>query len=195
MKRGFIAGFIFRFFPILGKTSILNNEELATLCHFPNTGIKTPHIHWLKARTAPAPENVPKRGTLIGVNIFRGERTPVRIMPIDRRRHTYIVGKTGMGKSTLLKNMALYDMHDGQGVCVIDPHGDLYEDLIMQIPAKRAKDVVLFDPRDLDYPCGLNLLEYKHDEEKSFVIKSTKITTRKLKMENSQWPSKPKNKF
>lgn len=170
LKRGFVTNFIFRFFPLLGKTSILNNEELATLCHFPNTGIKTPHIHWLEARTAPAPENVPKEGTLIGINIFRGERTPVRILPIDRRRHTYIVGKTGMGKSTLLKNMALYDMYDGYGVCIIDPHGDLYEDLIRQIPAKRSKDVVLFNPSDLEYPLGLNLLEYKTEEEKSFVI-------------------------
>lgn len=170
LKRGFITNFIFRFFPLLGKTSILNNEELATLCHFPNTGIKTPHIHWLEARTAPAPENVPKEGTLIGINIFRGERTPVRILPIDRRRHTYIVGKTGMGKSTLLKNMALYDMYDGYGLSVIDPHGDLYDDLLKQIPARRAKDVILFNPSDLDYPVGLNLLEYKTEEEKSFVI-------------------------
>lgn len=172
-KKRFITDYIFRFFPIFGKTIILNTEEIATICHFPDTGITTPGIHWLGPRTAPPPANLPREGSLLGVNVYRGNRTLARIAQDDKRRHMYIVGKTGMGKSTLIENMALYDIYDGKGVGIVDPHGDLTEAILKKIPKNRVQDVVLFDPSDIDRPLGLNLLEYKTKDQENFVIQET----------------------
>ena len=172
-KRRLIANYIFRHFPIFGETMVLNTEELATLAHFPNTAIDTPNIHWLASKTAPAPENIPKEGALMGVNVYRGQKKQVHILPVDRRRHTYIVGKTGMGKSTMVENMALSDIYNGCGVGIIDPHGDLIENIIKKIPKSRVKDVILFDPADFEYPLGMNLLEYNTPEQKNFVVNET----------------------
>ena len=92
----------------------------------------------------------------------------------DRRKHTYIVGKTGMGKTTLLTNMILQDIYNGLGVCFIDPHGDSSEYILDRIPPHRHKDVVYFNPADIDFPIGLNILEPQRGEE-PFLITSTLI--------------------
>jgi type IV secretory pathway TraG/TraD family ATPase VirD4 len=109
-------------------------------------------------------------GTLIGVNVYRGEEQLVRIKEDDRRRHIYMIGKTGTGKTTVFKQMAESDIQAGKGVCYIDPHGDAIDDLLSRIPPERFEDVVLFDPADMDRPCGLNLLEWKKPEEKDFLV-------------------------
>ena len=90
----------------------------------------------------------------------------------DRRQHIYIVGQTGTGKSTLLKNMAIQDMRHGHGVCVIDPHGQLIEDLLQFVPSRRTNEVVYFNPADTEFPIGLNILEIKNDDERNLVASS-----------------------
>ncbi len=151
---------------------LLNTEELASIFHFPLKHTETPNILWLTAKTAPAPAEVPSEGLLLGENIYRGIRKEIRIKRADRRRHMYVVGKSGVGKSVLLTNMAVQDIQNGEGVCVMDPHGDLITDILERIPPERAEDVIVFSPADLERPLALNLLEFdpRYPEQKSFVI-------------------------
>ncbi len=172
---GFMINFIYRFFPIVEfpwykSISILTPDELASLFHFPNKTIETPHIQWLKAKTAPVSSEVPTSGgTFMGFGYYRGVKRPVCISHKDRQRHAYIIGKTGVGKSVLLQDMAIQDIKDGHGVCVIDPHGDLVDDILRRIPPERAEDVVVFDPSDSERPMGLNLLQVKTEDQKHFI--------------------------
>jgi hypothetical protein len=174
-KGGFMMNFIYKFFPVLEwpysrLISVLSSEELATMFHFPNKTIETPHLHWLKAKTAPISADVPTEGgTFVGFAYHRGLRRPVHILPKDRMRHTYIIGKTGTGKSELLIEMIKQDIRAGYGVCVIDPHGDLIDDTLRFIPPERAEDVILFDPSDTERPMALNLLEAQTEEQKHFI--------------------------
>jgi hypothetical protein len=170
-QKTLLRNFIFRRFN--DKTSfLLNTEELATIFHFPLKHTETPNIVWLSAKTAPASNDIPTEGILLGTNTFRGEKKEIRIKRPDRRRHTYIVGKSGVGKSVLLSSMAIQDILNGEGICVIDPHGDLVDDILKRIPASRAEDVIIFSPGDTQRPMALNLLEYdaRYPEQKSFVI-------------------------
>ncbi len=174
-KGGFMINFIYKFFPVLEpffskSVSILTSDELATMFHFPNKTIETPHIQWLKAKTAPVPAEVPQEnGTFMGFGYYRGVKRPVCISPSDRMRHAYIIGKTGVGKSELLKEMVKQDIKAGHGVCVMDPHGDLIDDVLKFIPPERAEDVIYFDPSDTERPMGLNLLEAKTEDQKHFI--------------------------
>ena len=175
MKYAFMINFIYKFFPafefpFMKSVSVLSSEELATLYHFPNKAIETPFIYWLKARTAPVASEVPQSGgTFVGNGHYRGVRRPVHVLLEDRRRHVYIIGKTGVGKSVLLEDMAIQDIRAGHGVCVVDPHGDLVENILKYIPPERAEDVIYFDPSDTDRPMGLNLLEVNTEEQKHFM--------------------------
>lgn len=174
-KSNFMLNFIYKFFPVFKlpiykTTSILSTDELASIFHFPNKTIETPHIKWLKAKTAPVAAEVPQSGgTSIGMGQYRGVRRPIHIQLVDRRRHTYIIGKTGTGKSQLLLEMARQDIVAGHGVCVIDPHGDLIEDIIKHVPPSRAEDIIYFDPSDGERPMGLNLLDARTEEEQHFI--------------------------
>ena len=103
---------------------------------------------------------------------FRGLSKPVYIQEDDRRRHMYIIGKTGVGKSEFLKQMILQDIKKGKGIGVIDPHGDLIEDILQMIPPERAEDVILFDPSDTERPMGLNMLEAQTEQEKHYIVSS-----------------------
>ncbi|MDP2860806.1 MAG: DUF87 domain-containing protein, partial [bacterium] len=171
LKKLFMFDFIYRYQPLFGKPSILNSEELATIFHFPNKQVETPHIFLLNARRAPAPAQVPQTGLYLGKSTYRGITRPVCISEDDRRRHIYIVGKTGVGKSWLLRDMILQDIREGKGVCFIDPH-DTYEQVLEMMPPERAEDVVYFDPGDTDRPMGLNLLEANTEDQKHLVINS-----------------------
>jgi hypothetical protein len=166
-----IQDFIYRHFNEK-QSFLLSTEELTSLYHLPLKHTETPNILWLTAKGAPAPSDIPSEGLLLGENYFRGVKKDVYIQREDRRRHTYVVGKSGVGKSVLLTNMAVQDIENGEGVCVLDPHGDLISDILERIPPERAEDVVIFSPGDLDRPIGLNLLEYdpEYPEQKSFVI-------------------------
>jgi hypothetical protein len=170
LKGNFINDFIYRYLPNRGA-SVLTSEELAGIFHFPNKNVTTPHIHWLNAKRAPAPAQIPTSGLFLGMSTFRGIAKPVYIQKDDRRRHMYVVGKTGVGKSEFLKDMILQDIKNGEGVCFIDPH-DTIDKLLPLIPPERAEDVILFDPSDTDRPMGLNMLEAQTEEEKHYIVSS-----------------------
>ncbi|MBI2030419.1 ATP-binding protein [Candidatus Kaiserbacteria bacterium] len=106
----------------------------------------------------------------IGINQFRGRTRPIEYAEKDRLRHMYMIGKTGVGKSTVFQNMCLQDIRSGHGVCFIDPHGDSVDWLLEHIPQDRLQDVILFDPSDTDFPFGLNLLEARDEFEKDFLV-------------------------
>lgn len=164
-----IQKYIFREFSSK-RNILLNTEELSSMYHFPLLSTETPNIHWLKAKKAPAPVNLPSQGIVIGKNVYRGKTTEVRIAPEDRRRHIYSIGMTGTGKSALLQEMARQDIVNGFGVGIVDPHGDLAENLLSIVPASRIKDVVFFNPADTERPIGLNMLEANTVHEQDFAI-------------------------
>jgi hypothetical protein len=150
---------------------LLGHEEIATIWHLPTVLVKTPTIDWVQSRLLEPPSEFPIDGvlTFLGESVFRGKRTKFGIRQDDRRRHVYTIGKTGMGKSTLLENMVFADIHTGKGVAVIDPHGDLADAVLRMIPKERTNDVVLFDPTDADYPISFNMLECKNPEQRSLI--------------------------
>ena len=170
-KGGFVTDFIYRYMPARSSYSVLNSEELATVFHFPNKSIQTPHIFWLNAKKAPAPVQVPDSGLFLGMSTYRGIAKPVHIQKDDRRRHMYVIGKTGVGKSEFLKDMILQDIKNGEGVCFVDPH-DTIDKLLPLIPPERAEDVILFDPSDTQRPMGLNMLEAQTEQEKHYIVSS-----------------------
>lgn len=151
---------------------ILGTEELASIYHFQNVPIETPGLKEVRAREATAPPNLPNEGLILGYNMFRGEQRMIRMLDDDRRRHLYIIGQTGTGKSVFMKNMVIQDIEEGHGVCVIDPHGDMVHDLLGFIPRHRAQDVIYFNPGDVERPMGMNILEYDPNfpEQKTFVV-------------------------
>ncbi len=151
---------------------LLSSGELTGIFHFPSATLLTPHIKWLKARQAPPPPNLPEQGIIIGKNIFRGEEKAVPILPDDRRRHFYIIGQTGTGKSVLLQELIRQDMEKGEGFALIDPHGDVAERVLGLVPPERIEEVIYFNPADFEKPLGLNMLEYdpKYPEAKTFVV-------------------------
>jgi len=149
---------------------LLNVEELSSIFHFPNRTIETPGMKWLVARALPAPANLPTEGVVIGESNYRGVKQLVRLKDEDRRRHLFMIGKTGVGKTTLFETMIEQDIHAGRGVCFIDPLGDAIESLLRKVPTNRAQDVIIFDPSDTKAPLGLNLLEWHRPEERDFLI-------------------------
>lgn len=173
----FVTDFIYRYFPVINlpffkQYAVLNSDELATMYHFPNKSVETPHIFWLNAKRAPAPMQVPSTGLYLGMSRYRGVERPICIGDEDRRRHMYVIGKTGTGKSQLLEELVMQDINSGKGLAVIDPHGDLIDGILTRIPANRAEDVIVFDPSDTERPMGLNMLEAKTEEQKHFVVTS-----------------------
>lgn len=152
---------------IFHKTNLFCQDELASIYHFPDSKYNpVPVIKWLDYKVLPPPVNLPSEGVLIGNNTYRGQKREVRIMRDDRTRHQYIIGKSGSGKSVLLSFMARQDIWNGDGLCLVDPHGDLVEDTLHAVQKERAKDVIIFDPADTDRPMGLNLLEAHTPEER-----------------------------
>ncbi len=151
------------------RVIVLNTEELASLYHMPLSSTETPNIDWLKARSAPPPHNLPSEGIILGETNYRGKKQLVRMLPADRRRHVYVIGMTGVGKSTIMLNMMVQDIRNGHGCCYIDPHGQDLQTILENIPPERADDVILFEPADVERPVGLNMLEASTEEEKDFV--------------------------
>ncbi|KKT60058.1 MAG: hypothetical protein UX43_C0002G0070 [Candidatus Giovannonibacteria bacterium GW2011_GWB1_46_20] len=150
----------------------LNVEEIASVYHLPYSKRAAPAVRTLKAREAAAPINLPKEGIMLGVSSFRGEERPVHIKKEDRERHFYIIGQTGTGKSSLMHNMIIQDIQQGNGVAVVDPHGDLIGSVLPLIPEERAEDVIYFDPGDAGHPIGLNMLEFdpRFPEQRSLIV-------------------------
>jgi hypothetical protein len=149
---------------------VFNTEEMASFWHPPLHSTEIPNIKWLTGRNAPPPSNLPKAGLNLGFVEYRGSKQEVYLETPDRRRHLYIIGKSGSGKSVTIANLAIQDILDGKGVAVVDPHGDLVEAVLEHIPKHRADDVVIFNPSDLERPIGLNMLEPKHEDQKDFAV-------------------------
>ncbi len=169
---------------------ILSVEEVATLWHLPTIQVQTPNLDWVLSKKLEPPVNIPVAGvtdkpedlTILGAAVFRGTRTEFGIRPDDRRRHLYAIGKTGMGKSTLLENMIFSDVHSGKGIGVIDPHGDLIEAILRFLPASRSNDVILFDPADKDFPVSFNILDCPDPDQRPLVASGIMSVFTKL------WP-------
>ncbi|MAF80411.1 hypothetical protein CL628_00170, partial [bacterium] len=178
-SRQFIRDLVFRV-PRQKTSATLSTTELASLFHFPLPTTATPNILWRGAKAGPAPAELPAEGIVLGDNLYRGISNPVHFAQDDRRRHLYLIGQTGTGKTTLFLNMIVQDIVAGHGVGVVDPHGDLIEDILMHIPAERANDVILFDPRDTDRPLGFNILESKDPAQKDMVVNEVVQILQKL---------------
>ncbi|HVE80828.1 MAG TPA: DUF87 domain-containing protein [Candidatus Dormibacteraeota bacterium] len=171
---GLATAFIFRFFPPELNNNIVNSMELATLFHLPDSQyIPTSRLQQQRSKQVDGPVATSPGGLLFGYNIFRGAKKEIRLSADDRRRHTYIVGQTGTGKSTLLENLAVQDMLAGGGFAFIDPHGDTAERLMNMVPKNRAEDVIYFNPADTEYPLGLNLFEFSNPAQKDFLIQES----------------------
>ena len=169
--RGLVEKFSFRLFDEKNKI-YLNAEELASIYHFPYLKRAASQVRMLKSQEAAPPVNLPKEGILLGESKYRGETREVRIKRADRQRHFYSIGQTGTGKSTLMQKMIIQDIQNGEGVGVIDPHGDLIDKVLGHIPKERADDVIYFDPGDVQHPMGLNMLEFdpRFPEQRSLIV-------------------------
>ncbi len=155
-----------RLIGFLEKKCLLTPDEMASIYHFPDANYnKIPVIQWLPYKFVAAPLEVPKTGILLGYNTYRGIKTEIHMLKKDRSRHHYVIGKSGTGKSVFLSYLARQDVQAGEGVCVIDPHGDLVEDILMYVPKDRVRDVIVFDPSDGERPMALNILDAKNTEE------------------------------
>ncbi len=163
--------FVFRFFPRKNCTNILNSTELATLFHLPaQHAIPTSQLERQATKQVEGPAKLVTEGVLLGVNEFRGEKKEIKLSENDRRRHTYVIGSTGMGKSVLLTNVAYQDMLAGRGFAFIDPHGDAAELLMSKVPEDRIDDVIYFDPADIEHPVGMNMFEFTSEDQKDFIV-------------------------
>ncbi len=156
------------------KVLPMNLKELASVFHFP-VGIGSPALKEAKAGIAPAPielTNLGDQGVILGINDYRGKETTIRMSREDRLRHMYVIGQTGTGKTTLLKNMIAQDIRNGDGCCFIDPHGTDIQEILSYVPKERIDDVIYFDPAYTARPMGLNMLEYdpNYPEQKTFVV-------------------------
>lgn len=163
--------FVFRMFPRNERANILNSVELASLFHLPaQNAIPTSQVERQATKQVDGPAKLVAEGILLGVNEFRGVKKEIRLSDNDRRRHTYVIGATGMGKSVLLTNLAYQDMLDGRGFAFIDPHGDAAELLMSKVPENRIDDVVYFDPGDMEHPVGMNMFEFTSEDQKDFIV-------------------------
>ncbi len=131
-----------------------------------------PGMALLEGKPVVPPAGMPDSGIRLGMSVARVKGVPLPITQAqeDRRRHTYIVGKTGMGKSTLLMTLILQDIEAGRGVFLLDPHGDLAEDVLARIPANRTNDVIVLDPSDSERPLGLNILDAESEADQHRIV-------------------------
>lgn len=152
-----------------GKPFILSTREVATLYHLPNADA-VPHVVHVLARKSEPPQDLPKQGeknvSAFGITNYHNNFVPFGINRADRRRHLYAIGKSGSGKSKLLELLINDDLQNGEGLAVLDPHGDLIDNIMRYIPKHRIKDVILLDPADVDFPIAFNPLEKVNEAQK-----------------------------
>ena len=145
--------YTFRFFPLKNHSTILNSVELASIFHLPEqNAIPNSQVERQLTKQVDGPARLATEGLFLGVNQFRGTDKAIYLQEKDRRRHMYVIGQTGMGKSVFLENLAFQDMCDGHGFAFIDPHGDAVEALLQRVPEERIDDVIYFDPADIEHP-------------------------------------------
>lgn len=185
---------------IVSWNDILSTNELSGLVHLPTSYVKTPQINWVSSRAFEPPSNLPiidpdlsdevvpeNDLTPIWKTNFRWTNMSFGIGPNDRRRHMYILWKTGMWKSTLLENMIIDDIRKWRWVAVIDPHGDLAEAVIGFIPKSRTNQTIIFDPSDTSWPIAFNMLEDISPEHRPLVASGLVWIFKKI-FWDSWWP-------
>jgi hypothetical protein len=170
--------------PGIFASSVLSVSEVSDLYHFPFTKTtRTEDIQKIHSKKLPAPVSLKKASDLDVVfakNTYGGSTTMIGLNKEERRRHMYILGATGTGKSTMLLSMINQDLKHGKGLCVIDPHGELIDSILPLIPENRIKDVVYFNPDDISYPVGLNLLELPTDVEGDLLLWEKELITESI---------------
>lgn len=166
-----VIDYTFRFFPLKIRTNILNSVELASIFHLPEqSAIPTSQVERQLTKQVDGPAKLPTDGLFLGTNEYRDNKKPIYLQEKDRRRHMYVIGQTGMGKSVFLENLAFQDMCDGRGFAFIDPHGDAVEALLKRVPEERIDDIIYFDPADIEHPVGMNMFEYATEDQKDFIV-------------------------
>jgi hypothetical protein len=160
---------------------LLNSDELVGFVHLPPSAVRSSALQRDAGKTKAAPTIARNSaGLLLGNNVHLGESIPVRLSPGQRVRHTHIIGASGTGKSTLLFNLVRQDIENGDGVAVLDPHGDLVDKVLGIIPPSRIGDVVLVDPSDTEYPIGFNILLAHSELEKNLLASDLVSVFRRL---------------
>ncbi|MBR2855357.1 TraM recognition domain-containing protein [Candidatus Saccharibacteria bacterium] len=166
-----VVDYTFRFFPLKTRTNILNSVELASIFHLPEqSAIPSSSVERQLVKQVDGPAKLATEGLFLGTNEYRGNKKPIYLQEKDRRRHMYVIGQTGMGKSVFLENLAFQDMCDGRGFAFIDPHGDAVEALLKRVPEERIDDIIYFDPADIEHPVGMNMFEYTTEDQKDFIV-------------------------
>lgn len=157
-----------------GAGYVLNIEEIASLYHLPHTSVETPGVAYTSSKVGEPPSNLPTQNntdpkdiSLFGVTTFRQANTKFGIKREDRKRHLYIIGKSGVGKSFLLNLLTLSDIYQGAGFAVVDPHGDYAQDILRYIPQNRIDDVVYFNPADGQFPVAFNPMEVPDENRRN----------------------------
>jgi hypothetical protein len=148
---------------------LLSSDELVSLVHLPSASVRSPRLLRDVARSRAAPDVALEHSLVLGENTHRGQTVPVTLGAAHRVRHTYVIGASGTGKSTLLLSMILQDIDQGRGCAVLDPHGDLVEAVLGRIPERRHRDVIVFDPSDEEWPVGFNPLQAHSELEKTLL--------------------------
>lgn len=156
-------------------TQLLSTEELATLWHPATLAVRSPTMTTVESKQTAPPVRLPtieKHAdvAVLGTAVFRGAEQQCGILPDDRRRHLYVCGKTGMGKSTLLHRLIASDIAAGHGAGLLDPHGDLVEAVLAVVPSHRTNDIVLFDASDTAFPLSFNVLACGRPDQKALLV-------------------------
>ena len=170
-----------------GKFIGLSHSQAGNLFHLPTLANFVKGLEYCVYRKLPYPTNLPTPKntekndiTILGNTDYRGEKITFGIKKEDKFRHVYIVGKTGTGKSVFLSNMIIDDMRNGNGLCLLDPHGELVDAVLEHIPTNRINDVILFDVADSDYPIGFNLLQAETEDGKNLIASGVVTTFKRL---------------
>jgi hypothetical protein len=159
---------------------LLNASELASLVHLPSASIRSAKLRGRELRTKVAPALALGHALELGANEHEGEMRTATLGPDQRAKHLHVVGASGTGKSTFLLNLILQDIRAGDGVAVLDPHGDLIDEILRRIPPEREQDVVILDPSDEEFPVGLNLLAARSATEKNLLASDLVAVFRRL---------------
>jgi len=148
---------------------LLNLDELVSLVHLPTVAVRSPKLKRQSEKTKRAPAVTTGHRTLLGVNDFEDEAFTVTLSTDQRVKHMHVIGAPGTGKSTFLQNLVLQDIEQGHGVAVLDPHGDLIDQILERVKEERREDVILFDPSDEEFPIGFNILSAHSEIEKNLL--------------------------
>ena len=159
---------------------LLNCSELLSLAHLPSASARSPKLKREERRTKAAPALAFGHKLLLGENQQAGKTVPVTLRPNERVRHMHLIGASGSGKSTLLLNMIVQDIRNGEGLAVLDPHGDLIDQILGHVPEDRTQDVVLLDPSDDEYPIGFNILSAHSELERNLLASDLVSVFRRL---------------